>query len=264
MFPLLILALIQGFTEFLPVSSSGHLILIPYLIGWQDQGLDVDVALHAGTLLAVIIYFWRDLGAMIISLWYCVVKGGSQKVFHQGGYLAVCLGVATLPAVVAGFVFSYVTTFRSPLLIAWMAIIFGILLYISDLWGQRQYSRSEVKLRDAIFIGLAQALALIPGVSRSGICMTAARFLGIERQLAARFAFLLAIPTILGAVVLTAYKMYQNGTPLDLGFLGYGVALSFAFGLLAIHGMLKFLQHYSLLPFAIYRVLLGLLIMALV
>ena len=261
MFALLILALIQGVTEFLPVSSSGHLILIPYLIGWQDQGLDVDVALHAGTLLAVIIYFWRDLWMMISSLWQWIY---TKKAFDQGGYLAICLVVATLPAVVAGFIFSYVTTCRSPLLIAWMAIIFGILLYVGDWWGQRLHPRREIKLRDAILIGLAQALALIPGVSRSGICMTAARFLGIERQLAARFAFLLAIPTILGAVGLTSYKMYRNGTSLDLGLLGFGVALSFAFGLLAIHGMLKFLQRFSLLPFAIYRVLLGGVILALV
>ncbi|MEI8296183.1 MAG: undecaprenyl-diphosphate phosphatase [Alphaproteobacteria bacterium] len=256
MFALLILSLIQGFTEFLPVSSSGHLILIPYLVGWQDQGLDVDVALHAGTLLAVIIYFWRDIYLMLTSLW--------RWQLHKERYLAVCLIVATLPAVVVGLIFSSITTFRSPLLISWMAIVFGVLLYAGDWWGNlRGQQRNEVKLRDAIIIGLAQGLALIPGVSRSGICMTAARFLGIERQMAARFAFLLAIPTILGAVVLTSYKMYRNGTPLDLGLLSCGVALSFAFGLLAIHGMLRFLQRFSLLPFAIYRVGLGLLIMAL-
>jgi undecaprenyl-diphosphatase len=145
-----------------------------------------------------------------------------------------------------------------------MAIIFGALLYVGDWWGQRYQSRSDITLRDAVLIGLAQALSLIPGVSRSGICMTAARFLGIERQMAARFAFLLAIPTILGAVVLTACKICHNGTSLDLGLLGYGVALSFAFGLLAIHSLLKFLQNFSLLPFAIYRILLGGLIIVLI
>lgn len=261
MFALLILAFIQGFTEFLPVSSSAHLILIPYLAGWQDKGLDMDVAFHTGTLLAVIIYFWRDIGTMIISLWCYYVKGQHQDQFYRGSFFAVCLVVATLPAVVVGFICSCTTTFRSPLLIAWMAIIFGILLYLGDWWGQRRSTRHEVKLQDAIVIGLAQALALIPGVSRSGICMTAARFLGIERQLAARFAFLLSIPTVLGAVVLTAYKILKNDTPLDMEFLGIGIALSFVFGLLAIHSMLKFLQRFSLLPFMIYRVLLGLLIL---
>jgi len=261
MFALLILALIQGFTEFLPVSSSAHLILIPYLAGWQDQGLDSDVAFHAGTLLAVIIYFWRDIWTMITSLWHYYVKGQHQDKFYKSSFLAIYLGVATLPAVVVGFICSCTVTFRSPLLIAWMAIIFGILLYIGDWWGQRRPSRNTVKLQDAIIIGLAQALALIPGISRSGICMTAARFLGIERQLAARFAFLLSIPTVLGAVVLTAYKILKNDMPLDVGFLGIGIALSFLFGLLAIHGMLKFLQRFSLLPFMIYRVLLGLLIL---
>lgn len=261
MLSIVILALIQGLTEFLPVSSSGHLILIPYLIGWQDQGLEMDVALHAGTLLAVVFYFWRDVKAMALSTLKWIFF---RKAYDKDTSLALNLVVGTLPVVIIGFIFKQINTIRSPLVIAFAGILFGVLLYGIDLWRPKEKKIEQITLFHAVYVGVAQAIALVPGVSRAGITMTAVRSLGFDRQTAARFSFLLSIPAITGAVALTTYDIVRLGAHMNWPLLGVGVAVSMLAGLAAIHGMLKFLQRFSFLPFMIYRILLGLLAMALV
>lgn len=251
----LILGLIQGLTEFLPVSSSGHLILIPSLLKWRDQGLEMDVALHAGTLMAVCLYFWRDLWSMTKSF-FCWQWDSSTQ-------LVLALIVATLPVTVLGFALKQLTTIRTPWMIALVGIIFGLLLYGVDRWSTSRRQMHDMTWQRAFWIGLAQAIALFPGVSRSGISMTAARFLGFDRESAAKFSFLLSIPAILGAVTLTTVDVIRLGSPIDLVQTAWGILFSFLSGLFAIHGLMLYLKKHSFLPFMIYRIILGIAILIL-
>ncbi|MGN1063592.1 MAG: undecaprenyl-diphosphate phosphatase [Alphaproteobacteria bacterium] len=246
-----LLALIQSMTEFLPVSSSAHLILAERF-GFSNQTLATDVALHAGTLVAVMAYFWKDVWHLLTRIWYA---GTSRD-------LCVRLSVATLPVVIAGLFFHTIieTTLRNPLIIAFTAIFFGILLWAVDRWMPHQKNLSDLTIRGAFLIGLAQMLALIPGTSRSGITITCARLLGLNRTEAARFSMLLSIPTIgLGAVYVLG-QSYINHTlhTLLTGELAIGFMLAVVFGLLAVWFLMKWVKKASFAIFAVYRVVLGL------
>ncbi|MDF3033130.1 MAG: hypothetical protein K0R76_84 [Alphaproteobacteria bacterium] len=255
-----ILSLIQGLTEFLPVSSSGHLVLLPYLFGWQNQGLEMDVALHVGTLAAVLVYFWADVWEMIThSLRYCM-RGFQAKDFDRHVRLALSLIVATLPAIAAGFFLKKMGLLegvRQVNVIAATSIIFGLALYAADRFSSQEKSLNSITSGRAFLIGLGQAIALIPGVSRSGICMSVGLSLGFSRIAAARFAFLLSIPSISGAAILTAYDAIKSGNPIVWGDIGLGILFSSLAGLAAIHFMLTFLARYTLTLFVVYRIILG-------
>ncbi len=255
-----ILSLIQGLTEFLPVSSSGHLVLLPHLFGWQNQGLEMDVALHVGTLTAVLIYFWADVWQMITHFMrYCI--GGFQKAdFDDQVRLALSLVVATLPAVVLGFLLKKMGLgdIRQISVIASTSIIFALVLFAADRFSSQKKGLNHITLGRGLLIGLGQAIALIPGVSRSGICISAGLALGFTRVAAARFAFLMSIPSILGAATLTAYDAIKDNNPVIWGDIGLGILFSSLAGLVAIHFMLKFLANHTLTIFVVYRLILGL------
>ena len=254
LYHILILALVQGITEFLPISSSGHLILTSQVLGWPDQGLIIDVAVHVGTLFAVMLYFWRDIWEMTAGL-LGMMRGRSNR----GGRLALLIILATIPVVIAGFFGkSYIEThLRSAEVIAWATLGFGILLWIADKTGMTVHRVEHLSWGNALFIGLMQVIALIPGTSRSGITMTAARFLGMERADAARFSMLLSIPTIIGAGVLSGYDLYKTGD-LALGWdAGIAVALSFVTAIGAIWALMQWLRHAGFGLFVLYRILLA-------
>lgn len=253
---LAILALVQGITEFLPISSSAHLILVPALAGWQDQGLVIDIAVHVGTLAAVMVYFRRDVAAM--------AKGSLALVTGRrdgDARLALFVIIATVPIVFAGLVLvqlDLVSSLRNVRVIAWATLGFGVLLYVADRYGPRVRRMEHLTFRDAVIVGAAQVLALIPGTSRSGITMTAARWLGMDRPDAARFSMLLSIPTILAAGTLVALDLYETG---DLGGLGLDAALAaglaFVAALGAISILMRWLTHAGFGPFVVYRIVLG-------
>lgn len=248
---LLFLAIIQGVTEFLPVSSSAHLILLPKLMQWQEQGLFIDVCLHGGTLGAVLIYFRHDIGGMIQGI--LKLLKGQMTPFGQE---ALWIILATIPAVIVGFLLSsQMASLRILSVIGANTLIFACLLYIAD--RTKSYPGQPWTWKSVLWIGLAQALALIPGVSRSGICITAARFMGYTRFESVRFAFLLSIPTILGAVVLTSYKVWktQDAVLLQEGLIGAAIAC--VMGLVTISFMMRWIQKGSFTPFVVYRLLLG-------
>ena len=248
---ILILALVQGITEFLPISSSGHLILTSEILGWPDQGLLIDVSVHVGTLVAVVMYFWRDMWEMTVGL-FRMLRGRSTP----GGRLALLIILATIPVVVVGFLAKPVveTAFRNAEIIAWATLGFGIVLWVSDRIGMTVHRIEHMRWGNALFIGLMQVLALIPGTSRSGITMTAARFLGMERPDAARFSMLLSIPTILGAGVLGGIDLYKTGD-LVLGREALiGASFSFITAVFAIWGLMRWLRHSGFGPFVLYRI----------
>lgn len=252
---LIVLAVVQGITEFLPVSSSAHLILVPTLTGWTDQGIALDVATHLGTLLAVMVYFRREALRM---LWEALGRGalGPQAQTHNSLLLRVAVG--TVPVIVAGLLARDLVEgpLRSGAVIAWMTIVFGVLLYFADRRGGER-SLEDLSVRDAALIGLAQAIALIPGVSRAGVTMTAARFLGYSRTESARFSLLLSIPTILAASTLIGYGLYARGDVAIQSDAWIAAALAFAAALLAIDAMMAWLKRATFTPFVVYRLLLG-------
>jgi len=251
---LVVLALVQGITEFLPISSSAHLVLVPYLTGWPDQGLIIDVAVHVGTLLAVLVYFGRDIARMLAGAG--ALLRGKMK---PGGRLALIVVVATIPAVIAGFVLHEMVPggIRNVEVIAWTTIGFGILLWIADRFSMTVRKAEDVGWAGAIFVGLAQALALIPGTSRSGITMTAARFLGLERTEAARLSLLLSIPTIAGAGLLAGLDLAEAGDATLTGDAVAAAALAFVSALVAIWAMMRWLGRSGFGPFVVYRLALG-------
>ncbi len=251
---IVVLALVQGITEFLPISSSAHLILVPTLTGWPDQDLVIDVAVHVGTLGAVMVYLWRDLYEMLLGL-------GQMAKRHKspGGRLLGLLILATIPVMIAGYLLNdYATTlFRSVEIIAWTTLVFGVLLFAVDKLSMQVRRIDHMGWGAALFIGASQVLALVPGTSRSGITMTAARMLGFERRDAARFSMLLSIPTILGAGVLKGMEIYR-AEDAQLGrdaILSAGLA--FVAALAAIALMMAWLKRASFTPFALYRVALS-------
>lgn len=256
---LIVLAVVQGITEFLPISSSAHLILVPCLGHFPDQGLDMDIAVHVGTLGAVMLYFWRDIWQMLLGLWAALRFRNTP-----GGRLALSVVVATVPVVVAGVLLKDFVggAGRSIAVLGWTTLIFGILLYVADRVGLTVRRIEHLKLSDAAIIGLAQAMALIPGTSRSGITMTAARILGYERGEAARFSMLMSIPTILAAGTLAALDIVKAEQPLVTTVAIYGAVLSFLTALIAIALLMRWLRRASFTPFAVYRVFLGVALLA--
>ncbi len=252
---LIILSLVQGITEFLPISSSAHLILPSQVLGWPDQGQAFDVAVHVGTLLAVLISFRQEVIA--------TSRGWLAHVFQRRASAESRLGwaiiIGTLPAGIIGLLMEdYIEQYtRSMLFIAATTIIFGLLLWYADAKGRRVADIEQLTWKSALIIGLAQALALIPGTSRSGITMTAALLLGFTRQTAARFSFLLSIPLILAAGGLKAVELAQSGEAAHWNDIFIGAALSFVAAFLCIKLFLKALDALGMLPFVIYRLLLG-------
>jgi len=250
----MLLAFVQGITEFLPISSSGHLILASRVLQLPDQGLAIDVAVHVGTLFAVIFYFWRDIFDLAIGALRLIYGRRDLR-----SLLIVRLVLATVPVIVAGlFVGCYFPQgIRSIEIIAWTTIVFAIVLWISDKSGMTVRRVEHLSKSNALFIGFLQVLALIPGTSRSGITMTAGRMLGMERTEAARFSMLLSIPTIAGAGILNGTSLYQTGdNALQLSAI-IAVSLSFVTGLISITLMMRWLKKSSFTPFIIYRIALG-------
>lgn len=252
-----VLALVQSVAEFLPVSSSAHLILTPRLFGWNDQGMLTDIALHIGTLLSVLIYFRKDVAAIVKGCFDILKK----RFAPPQARLALKLGIACAPVFLIGSsCYVYIEAyFRNPRLIAVTAIVFGILLYLADKKGKSSETVEQMSLKAAFWIGMAQILALIPGVSRSGVTMTAARALGVNREESARFSMLLSIPTIgasgaFGVVRFLTQPALEN-PPEETVLLG--MLIAFAAGILVIGFLMKWLKHSSFAIFAAYRILLG-------
>ncbi|MCB1789738.1 MAG: undecaprenyl-diphosphate phosphatase [Gammaproteobacteria bacterium] len=260
---ILILAIIQGLTEFLPISSSGHLILAPHLFGFADQGLAFDVAVHLGSLIAVVSYFWRDIW-QIAAAWFGSLAPGGVRTPHSRLGWAIIVG--TIPVVVAGLLLKSLVEheLRAPWVIGATTIAFGLLLLWADLRARRQREIDGITLKDALFIGASQILALVPGTSRSGITMTTGLLLGFNRAAASRFSFLLAIPTILASSALVTLDLLELDAPVDWGSLGLGVVLSGVAAYLTIALFLRFIERIGMWPFVIYRLLLGAAIFALI
>lgn len=251
---ILLLSFIQGVTEFLPVSSSGHLVLVPALCGWKDQGLMMDVAAHLGTLISVLIYFHKD----VISLFkgfFSLLRGQ----LNENTQLLFNLLIATFPVIFVGLFFEKVVgdTFRSVTIIAWMGIIFGIIMYAVDKYGKLTETVADTTVKRALCFGLAQCVALVNGVSRSGVCLSVGRFMNYKRPDAARFVFLMSIPTLTGAGLVKGYQLFKGGDFSMMKDAGLIMGFSFIFGFCAIAFMMRWLQKSTLTPFVIYRILLG-------
>ncbi len=250
----LILGFVQGLTEFLPISSSAHLILLPHLFGWQDQGLAMDVAAHVGTLCAVIFYFRNDLKLMLGS-WVTSRFSFDEEHSRSLWYLIF----ATLPIAIAGLLSSEIIEnyLRDPLVIAGATLFFGFMIYLADHFGKKTRTVSSLTIKDVLIIGAFQVLALIPGTSRSGITITAGLLLGMNRESAARFAFLLSIPTILLAGGYEGFKLAMSQEVVDWSGMFIVTLVSFGMAVITIHFFIKLLDRTGLLPYVIYRVLLG-------
>jgi undecaprenyl-diphosphatase len=252
-----VLALIQAVTEFLPISSSAHLILVPYLMGWPDQGLSFDIATNTGTMLAVVAYFRRDLLDLAAGFaGRAVTIEGMPPV-----RFALALAVGTVPAAIVGLlIHGWVETVaRDPRILATTLVVFGLALLAADLFGRRRRDLASLGLGDALVIGLAQAVALVPGTSRSGITITAALALGFRRPAAARFSFLLAIPVGVLAAGYDGFKMVTGArtTATELIPMAAAVAVSAVAGYLVIGWLLAWLQRQTLSLFVVYRLALG-------
>ncbi len=254
LFHISILALVQGITELLPISSSGHLILVPKLTGWPDQGLNLDVAVHVGTLAAVMLYFWRDLWRMARGL-----ARAARGRRDPGARLALHLIVATVPVVIVGYLVQDMvgSRLRSVEVIGWTTLGYGLLLQLVDRLALTVRRIEHVGTADALIIGIAQVLALVPGTSRSGITMTAARALGMERPDAARFSMLMAIPTIIAAGTLSGLGLYEAGDLSLTSDAAIAAGISFLAALVAIAVLMRWLRRATFTPFVVYRVLLG-------
>ena len=272
----IVLGVVQGLTEFLPISSSAHLIYVPWLLDWEPFGLAFDVSLHVGTLLAVLIYFRNDLLAMLFGVlrsWRGLLRG--QLPDDQMGRLGLYIAVGTLPAVVIGLLaeraideyFHQDPVSRSALALSAVTLIaMGLLLGAADRFGRRNGVRGtggrefhQLGLRDALIVGLAQSFALLPGVSRSGSTITAGLFAGMSRPVAARFSFLLGVPIVLGAALSEGLDVAREGIPADeRGIFAAGMLSAFVVGYLAIAGLMQYLSRRSIDVFVIYRVVVGL------
>lgn len=258
----LVMGIVQGLTEFLPVSSSGHLIIVPYLLGWDDAfitSLAFSVMLHIGTLVALLVYFRAD--------WLRLVPAGLAAVRDRSLHddpdrrLAWLLIAATIPAALAGFLLNDLIEqrFRQVGLVALMLVVGGVILWLADRWGRRDRGIADVTFPVALAIGAAQALALVPGISRSGISISAARLAGLDREAAARFSFLMATPVTAGAGVFEARKLLtgEAGVNIAVAPLLVGMIAALGSGLVAIHFMLRYLRTRSLSVFAAYRFVLA-------
>ena len=252
---IIILAIVQGLTEFLPISSSGHLVLVPYLFEWVDQGLAFDVAVHFGSLAAVCIFFRGDIASLL--------AGGVQVVTGNvrtpESRMALAIALATIPAALAGLLFaSWIEqNLRDPAVIVYTLAGYGILMALADRFGRRERNMASVGFKDAFIIGCAQALALVPGTSRSGVTITAARILGFERKDAARFSFLLSAPVILLAAAYKFLELISSGETVAWGQLGFGALVSCVVAYISIEFFMRVVTHIGLAPFAIYRLILA-------
>ena len=261
LFQIIALALLQGLTEFLPISSSAHLILLPIITGWQDQGLAFDVAVHVGTLSAVIIYFRHTLYTLLID-W---IQSVQQRQLVGDSKLAWAVLLGTIPVGLAGLAFNDAIegSLRSPMVIATTTIVFGLLLGWADWQGKQQRTEHQLTWKDILIVGAAQAIALIPGTSRSGITMTAGLILGLNREAAARFSFLLSIPVIFLAGSLKTIELVQAGVETNWFAIISGAAVSAISAYLCIHIFLKLLEKIGMWPFVIYRLILGVILILL-
>jgi undecaprenyl-diphosphatase len=252
---IVVLAIVQGLTEFLPISSSGHLVLVPYLVAWTDQGLAFDVAVHFGSLVAVCVFFREDILGLL--------RGGMRilggDVDSPQSYMAIAIALGTIPAAAAGLLFaSWIeANLRDPSIIVYTLAGYGILMALADRFAPRDKGIAEVRIRDALIIGIAQALALVPGTSRSGVTITAGRLLGFERQDAARFSFLLSAPVILLATVYKGAELVLGEAVVPWGELALGVVVSAVVAYLSIEFFMRFVSRIGLAPFAIYRLALA-------
>ncbi|MBC7321048.1 undecaprenyl-diphosphatase UppP [bacterium] len=241
---LIILGIIQGLTEFIPVSSSAHLIIIRELLHWEDIGLSFDMAIHLGTLLALIIYMWRD--------WY--------EILTRKRYILFSVIIATIPGAILGFLLENVAEsyFRSLFLIGIAMSIFGVILFSVDRLSSHSRSLEHMKVKDAIIIGVSQVLAIIPGVSRSGATITGAFLCGFKRSDSARFSFLLSVPTIGGAGFVSLLKILNDSSSsFSISGLFLGILTSFIFGYIAVHFMLNYLRRHNTNIFVYYRLIVG-------
>jgi len=255
------LALIQGLTEFLPVSSSGHLILFSKYTGFADQGQMIDIALHIGSLIAVVLYFWKSIKAMLVELFK---NKFLPKFANTDVRIAYYLLFATLPAIIIGGVLSFfgMEWVRSAKLIGWTLIIYGIILWYTDTKFKAEKNLSNMKFWEALAIGFAQCLAFVPGTSRSGVTITVGRILGFNRSEIAKFSMLLSIPSILAAGVVAAYALSHSNEAAQIIMAYQAVILSFVFSFMAIWFMMTWLRTKTFLPFVIYRIILGIFLLA--
>jgi undecaprenyl-diphosphatase len=273
----IVLAIVQGLTEFLPISSTAHLVLFPWLLGWKDPGLTFDVALHAGTLLAVLAYFWyywvemARVAAGLSEGGAAAVKPGTRghsarTDLRENPRLLWYLVVATIPAALAGWRFEHAAEekLRSPLIIGAALILIGLFMWAGDWLGKRERDLRHVGFLDSFLVGVAQALAVIPGVSRSGVTMTAGLFRRMKRETAARFSFLLSTPIIAGAALKKGLEIRHAGLPQDirLPFL-VGAVVSAAVGYLVIAVLIRYLERRTFKVFVVYRVVLGMIVLIL-
>ncbi len=253
-----VLGALQGFAEVLPVSSSAHLILVPWLLKWPESGLTFDVALHLGTFLALSLYFWRDIVEMTASFFEAL---SSRSLDTPAKRLPFLIIGATVPAAVVGKLFEHKieAIFRTnPLLIAGALIVFGIILGIADTVGRKRLMLDGITPASALLIGILQCLALIPGVSRSGITITAGLMMGLTRETAARFSFLMSLPIVSGAALLKTLHLAKHGIPAGEGVpMLVGIVVSAITGYISVAFLLKFVQKRSVSPFVWYRVVAG-------
>ena len=261
LFYLLLVAIIQGLTEFLPVSSSGHLVLLPHLVGTQDQGPAIDVAVHVGTLGAVILFFWQDVKSAIFG----APRMLTGRIDTDGSKLAFLLMIATIPVVIIGLILKVTglsDQMRSITVIGWSMLLFGVVLYYYDQIGSEEKTIQDWTLAEAIKLGLWQAVALIPGTSRSGITITGARKMGFSRKDGARISMLMSIPTIIASGVLLGADVIGQANWELLKLAGIGALFAFGAAMLALSLMMKLLNTISFTPYVIYRVILGVILIA--
>jgi undecaprenyl-diphosphatase len=259
-----VLGAIQGLTEVLPISSSAHLILVPEFLKWPESGLTFDVALHVGTFLAIALYFWRDI-LELVGNFFSACRNGLNTPAQKLPFYIIA---ATIPAAIVGKTMEgpIDEIFRgSPAIIAGLLIFFGLVLAFADTTGAKRWRVDRITLNYAMLIGLAQCLALLPGVSRSGITITAALLLGFHRESAARFSFLISLPIVAGAALLKVGDLLKSGIPAGEGLpLAIGISTSALFGFLSVAFLLKLVQRESLYPFVWYRLVAGVAALALI
>lgn len=258
-FQAIVLAIVQGITEFLPISSSAHLILIPELFGWEDQGLAFDVAVHVGTLVAVICFLKNEIFT-ITPAWF---QGWRAFNWDTNGKLGWLVVLATIPVGIVGLLFNDLIelNFRTPLVIAASTLLFGLLLAWSDRTAkQNSKSLQSLTWKQTLWVGSAQALALIPGTSRSGITMTALLALGFTRTASARFSFLMAVPTIALSGLLKGFELLSSDYAVDWAMLMFGASVSAIIAFLCMNWFISFVERVGMMPFVIYRILLSIVI----
>lgn len=269
LYQVIVLAVVQSLTEFLPISSTAHLALIPRLLGWNNaelNSLDFDIALHVGTLAAIVLYFFRDWIQIAVS-GLGMGSGGSDPELRRNPRLLWLLALATVPVGVLGYAFKEQaeTTWRNSYVMGSMLILIGLVMYLAERLGRFQKNLGQVSLGDSIVIGLSQALAIVPGVSRSGITISTGMFRGLDRQAAARFSFLLSTPALAGAALKAFHDLYKHGglaPDMRLAFV-VGVLVSAVTGWVVIAVFLRFLRTHTLRFFVYYRVLFGIIVIAL-